>query len=146
LVLALARPTWQWVLLDASARRTSFLERAVELLGLEDRVEVHTGRAEDLGRLPGHRASYQLVVARSFARPAVVAECAAPLLAVGGRLVVSEPPTGQDRWPDQGLDVLGLGRAAPSAASRRLVILRQERRCPERYPRRVGIPSKRPLW
>lgn len=145
-VLALARPTWQWVLLDASARRTSFLVAAVTSLGLVDRVQVHTGRAEDLGRLAGHRASYQLVVARSFARPAVVAECGAPLLAVGGRLAVSEPPAQQDRWPDSELGMLGLGRAAPCAASRRLVILRQEHPCPERYPRRVGIPSKRPLW
>lgn len=118
----------------------------MEFLGLAERVQVRTGRAEDLGRRLGHRGSYHLVVARSFARPAVVAECAAPLLAVGGRLVVSEPPMEEDRWPDQGLDVLGLGRALPPAASRRLVVLRQERPCPERYPRRVGVPSKRPLW
>ncbi len=147
LILALARPSSCWVLLDASARRTAFLERAVRSLVLGGRVQVVTGRAEEVGRRSDHRGSYQAVVARSFGRPAVVAECAAPLLAVGGHLMVSEPPQGgQNRWPDQGLSSLGLRQVASSTGDGRLALLHQERLCPERYPRRVGVPGKRPLW
>lgn len=146
LILALARPGWHWVLLDASARRTAFLERAVGSLGLTDRVQVVHGRAEDVGRQPDHRGSYQAVVVRSFARPAVVAECAAPLLVVGGRLVVSEPPQGDDRWSDEGLSRLGLSPATATDAGSRLVTLDQDGPCPDRFPRRVGVPGKRPLW
>jgi 16S rRNA (guanine527-N7)-methyltransferase len=109
-------------------------------------VRVVTGRAEDVGRRADHRGSYQVVVARSFARPAVVAECAAPLLAVGGRLVVSEPPERGDRWPEEGLSVLGLHLVATTSVGPRLVTLHQKDRCPERFPRRVGVPGKRPLW
>lgn len=146
LVLARARPASTWVLLDANARRTAFLARAVGALGMEDRVRVVTGRAEDVARQPDHRGGYRLVVARSFARPAVVGECAAPLLAVGGSLVVSEPPEADDRWPEDGLGLLGLRLVARTSAGRRLVTLRQERPCPDRFPRRIGIPAKRPLW
>lgn len=148
LVLAMARPHAEWVLLDASARRTAFLTRAVAALGLAPRVQVATGRAEELARRDDHRGSYRLVVARSFARPAVVAECAAPLLAVGGALVVSEPPggNGRGRWPEDGLEVVGLRLVHTTSGPRHLVRLHQVRLCPERFPRRVGVPSKRPLW
>ena len=148
LVLAKARPHAEWVLLDASARRTAFLVRAVAALGLAPRVQVVTGRAEELARREDHRASYQLVVARSFAGPAVVAECAAPLLTVGGTLVVSEPPDRQGgaRWPEDGLHPLGLQLAVTTSTPPQFVRLRQVQRCPERFPRRVGIPTKRPLW
>ena len=93
------------------------------------------------------RAAFDLVVARSFGPPAVVAECAAPFLRVGGRLAVSEPPTGEDRWPPAPLAELGL-----EATERRDVggahvqLLRQTAPCPDRYPRRTGVPTKRPLF
>jgi 16S rRNA (guanine527-N7)-methyltransferase len=146
LILALARPAWHWVLLDSSARRTAFLDRAVGSLGLGDRVRVATGRAEDVGRRPDHRHGYQLVVARSFARPAVVAECAAPFLTVGGTLAVSEPPDGGDRWPEEGLGTFGLKLLPVANTDHKLAMLRQDVLCPDRFPRRVGIPAKRPLW
>lgn len=146
LVLARSRPGWRWVLLDASARRSAFLIRAAAALGMESRVEVVTGRAEEVGHLPDHRGTYSLVVARSFGPPPVVAECAAPLLAPGGHLMVSEPPDGQSRWPEEGLAQLGLRLLTASTASPRLAVLEQQELCPERFPRRVGVPSKRPLW
>ena len=147
LVLALALPQVPWTLLDGMARRTTFLHEAVEALGLADRVEVRTARAEEAGREPALRGSYDLIVARGFGPPAVTAECAAPLLSLGGQLVVSEPPGSEgDRWPAAGLAGVGLVLEAvvagpPSFARLRLVELPQDR-----YPRRVGIPGKRPLW
>ena len=146
LILALAHPAWRWALLDANARRTAFLGRAVGRLALEDRVLVVTGRAEEVGRRPGHRLGYDVVVARSFAQPAVVAECGAPFLGAGGILAVSEPPDARDRWPDDGLRLLGLRRVSSPAPGPPLTLLRQERPCPDRFPRRTGVPAKRPLW
>jgi 16S rRNA (guanine527-N7)-methyltransferase len=153
LVLARRWPTSSWVLLDGSPTRTTFLADAVEELALTDRVTVVTGRAEEVGHLEAHRAVFDLVVSRSFGPPAVVAECAAPFLIVGGRLVVSEPPGDADRWdhPDE-LAMLGLSAVPPTVPAgaargrgsfRTLV---QVSPCPPRYPRRVGIPAKRPLF
>lgn len=144
LVLAAERPDLGWTFLDAIARRTAFLERAVASLGLA--VTVLTGRAEEAGRRPELRGRHAAVVARSFAAPAVTAECAAPFLAVGGRLVVSEPPEGGDRWPAGGLAELGLGPMTTLAGPPSLAVGIMTRTCPERYPRRTGVPAKRPLW
>lgn len=147
LVLALALPHLRWLLLDGMVRRTSFLEETVRELGLAERVTVRTVRAEDAGRDPGLRSQAELVVARSFAAPAVTAECAGGLLRPGGQLVVSEPPgsTGE-RWPTAGLDELGQALEAVLPGPPTFVRLRQVTQVPERYPRRVGVPAKRPLW
>ena len=89
-----------------------------------------------------------MVTARGFGPPAVTAECAAPLLAVRGRLVVSEPPEEDDRrWPTKALAELGLrpsGRLEQAFA--RFQVLRQEQLCPVTFPRRSGVPAKRPLF
>ena len=144
LPLALARPDLEVVLIDSAERRAGFLREAVTALGLEDRVVVVHGRAEVVGRSE-LRGSLDAVVARAFGPPAVTAECAAPLLRLGGRLVVSEPPDGGDRWPVAGVAVLGLA-VADRRERPRLQLLEQARPCPDTYPRRDGTPAKRPLF
>jgi 16S rRNA (guanine527-N7)-methyltransferase len=147
LVLALAASTSTWVLLDASERRTSFLERAVTDLGLTGRVEVCRQRAEVAGRDPALRGQADVVVARSFGAPAVTAECAAPLLRVGGALIVAEPPGGNAaRWPASDLAMLGLRPDVAQSTPWSLQRLIQADNCPERFPRRTGVPAKRPLF
>lgn len=146
LVLAVALPGSRWLLLDAMAKRTAFLTEAVARLGVADRVVVRTERAETSGRDPELRGAHDAVVARGFASPAVSAECAAPLLRTGGVLVVSEPPGGADRWPAGPLLELGLREDRRVVGPPALVRFRQEAPVPERFPRRVGVPAKRPLW
>lgn len=135
LVLAADRPALVVVLLDASQRRTDFLRRAVGRLGVADRVQVVWRRAEALGRDPAWRSSADAVVARSFGPPGVVAECAAPLLRVGGQLVVSEPPTPDPRrWPAEGLAEVALVRDV--LPTDRYVSCTLVGPCPDRFPRR----------
>lgn len=158
LVLAHHWPGSSWVLLDGSQTRTTFLDHAVGELGLDDRVTVVRGRAEEVGHEANRRQAFDLVVARSFGPPAVVAECAGPFLRIGGTLVVSEPPETGDRWafPNELAD-LGLERRRPPAGEASgtaegrsdvgsYAALVQVATCPARYPRRVGIPAKRPLF
>ena len=148
LVLALRWPSSSWVLLDANRRRCAFLVRAVASLNLTGRVDVLCARAEEAGRAPGVRASFGLVVARAFGPPAAAAECAAPLLRVGGRAVVSEPPGGApDRWPPEGLSLVGMApERTVVTATGTFQVLVQVEQCPDRFPRRVGMPAKRPLF
>lgn len=148
LVLAQVRPDLHLVLVEAGERRCRFLTGALGQLDLEGRVEVRHERAETAGRGPW-RGRVDAVVARSFGTPAVVAECAAPLLRVGGLLVVSEPPTseaGSPRWPTAGLERLGLATAGRREVPFHFQLLRQQTVCPARYPRPVGRPAKRPLF
>ena len=145
LVLAAALPRTRWVLLDAMSKRTAFLREVVQELVWLDRVEVVTGRAEELAR--ERRGTADAVVARGFGAPAVTAECAAPLLRTDGVLVVSEPPgsTGA-RWPADGLAELGLALDVVLAGPPAFARLRAVEPCPARYPRRNGVPAKRPLF
>ena len=145
-------PATTWLFLDAQEKRTAFLREAITVLGIEERVEVITARAEEVGRAPEHRATYDAVVSRSFGPPAVTLECAVPLLRAGGAFVVSEPPATsiEDRWPSAGLALLGADPAEAVTVGgddgwhfARIV---QGSLAPSRYPRRVGIPAKRPLF
>ena len=147
LVLADLWPDSEWVLLDGQGRRVTFLQESIERLALGSRVTAVHARAEDAGRDPGFRASFDLVTARSFGAPAVVAECAAPLLRVGGRLVVSEPPdsTGE-RWETPELSRLGLQVERVVTPASTFAVLEQAEVCPSRFPRRPGVPERRPLF
>ena len=146
LVLAVATPAWEWTLLDGSVKRTDALTSWVQSLGLADRVRVIAARAEDAGRT-GLRGQFGVVVARGFAAAAPTAECGAPFLGPGGALVVTEPPGGApSRWPDGGLRQLGLERGDAVVAPVAAQVLRAVVTCPDRFPRRTGVPVKRPLW
>lgn len=146
LVIAIEHPDREVVLLDGAQRRTDFLRWAVAELELP-RCSVITERAEVAGRSEELRGTFDLVVARSFGAPSATAECAAPMLRVGGQLVVSEPPTpSADRWPDEGLAVLGLQLEERVEGPPRFVRMQQVAPCPERYPRRTGIPGRRLLF
>lgn len=170
LVLAEIWPTVAVDLLEASERRCRLLEHWVSEAGWSPRISVLCGRAEDLGRVESLRGSFDAVVARLFGRPAVTAECGAPFLKVGGFLVVSDPPedaSGSDsgegpsdgvrdpsggagnsgsRWPAEALALLGLDRALVITEPFHFTVLGQVRSCPDRFPRRTGVPAKRPLF
>lgn len=153
LVMAFSQGGLQMTLLDASARATDFLSWAVFELDLLSRVEVVHARAEELAHESSRRAAYDAVVVRSFGPPAVTAECAAGFLGPGARLIVAEPPgvekgelVSARRWPAAACRQLGL---RPERALRKpfaLAVLRQVSPCPPRFPRRTGIPVKRPLF
>ena len=145
LVLVRSLPQIRWCLLDSSARRTSLLRWALAELGID--AEVRQERAEEAGRDPAMRAAFDLVVARGFGPPAVTAECAAPFLRVGGRLLVSEPPAPvAGRWPVAGLELVGLGPPQQSEGPVGLCCLELVVPCPDRFPRRSGVPARRPLF
>jgi 16S rRNA (guanine527-N7)-methyltransferase len=147
LVLATMWPNTSWVLVEAGARRATFLDQAIRDLDLGDRVACRHGQAEDLAR-GDLRGQIDLVVARLFGPPAVTAECAAGFLRPGGRLLVSEPP-GSDgqRWvPLETLDLPLRPHSRWEAAGGHYAALVMTSACPERYPRRAGRPAKDPLF
>ena len=149
LVLHSCWPECRVVLLDGNQRRTEFLSTEVEGWG-ESSPQVVRGRAEELGRDDRYRGDFEAVTARSFGPPAVTAECGAPLLSLGGIVVVSEPPEELEveRWPKEKLSELGLVPETRIRFDGRFgyQVLRKTAPTPERYPRRVGIPAKRPLF
>jgi 16S rRNA (guanine527-N7)-methyltransferase len=142
-------PEARGTLLDARRRRCLFLKTSLEELGLGDRGSIACGQAEELARRPAFRGQYDLVVARGFGAPGTTAECAVGFLRSGGRVVVSEPPGEPDgaRWPAGGLEELGLlGPEMRGGDVGRFAVLTTEGPPTDRWPRRVGVPGRRPLW
>lgn len=148
LVLAQVLPNLRVKLVESSARRAGWLEESLRGLRLSGHAEVVHTRAESFAQDPVHRYGSDLVTARGFGRPAVVVECGAPLLRLGGRLIVSEPPgSREERWPVARLSELGLGAADTVLREGfSFSLLTLEQLTPRNYPRRVGVPAKRPLF
>lgn len=150
--LVLAVDVWpdsRWVLLEAMAKRADFLTLAVEELAIGDRVAVVHGRSEHVGRVGEPlRGGCALVTARSFGAPQVTAEAAAPLLACGGTLIVSEPPGSQgERWPAAGLSRVGLVPEGVVCTDRAgYMVLSQAEPCPPEHPRAWKRQSRHPLF
>ena len=139
----MARPSFAAVLLDAIQKRCSFLVWAVGQLGIGDRVDVWCGRAEEIGNQDRARFGFDAVVARGFGPPAQTVECGAPLLRPGGRLVISEPPEDRE-WPAGPLAAVGLVHEPDVAAG--VVVLRRDGEVDDRYPRRIKIQQRTPLF
>lgn len=148
LVLALRWPHARAALLDSGQRRTEHLRAACVELDLVGRVTVVEARAEDAARDPRWRGAFDLVVARSFGPPAVTAECSVGFLAAGGALLVSEPPGGDAaRWDPGGLAELGLaGPRLVTTGETSAAVLTLTEGAGARWPRRTGVPERRPLW
>jgi 16S rRNA (guanine527-N7)-methyltransferase len=153
LPLKIAFPGLRVTLNDSTAKKTVFLSHLVEALEL-DGVEVLTGRAETLAHDPELRGTFDLVVARAVANLAVLAELTLPFCRIGG-LVVAQKSSGIDDEIErarQAIETVGgeLRDAVPvripgEDRERTLVVLGKVAHTPERYPRRPGIPAKRPI-
>lgn len=149
LVVAERCPAATMVLIERARRRVDFLRWAVAELGWQARIRVHLAEAEDAGRDPAMTGSFDVVTARSFGPAAVTAECGCRLLRPGGHLVVSEPPGAPDRWPGEALRPLGLTPAIllGDGPARLAVLTRSEElELDPAYPRRAGVPRRRPLF
>ena len=152
LPLKLAYPRIDLALLEATAKKTAFLRHVVDKLGLEG-VDVVTGRAEEEARRPEMRERFGAVVSRAVARLDVLAELCLPFCVVGGVMVAQKGPQVEEelRQARNAIETLG-GRTkdsdmlvTPPVGIGTLVVIEKQRQTPTHYPRRPGIPSKRPL-
>ena len=136
------------VLLDAMEKRCRSLQEYLAYEGAPEAVRVVCGRAEELARDPELEGSSELLVMRSFGPPSAAAECAVRFVSTGGLIIVSEPPVEDSelRWDAAGLATLGLRLVGVVTASHRFVVIEKVAETPELYPRRNGLPTKRPLW
>src|SRR5437660_4356715 len=150
LPLKIARPELAVTLVEADQAKAAFLVRACAELGLRD-VDVVPRRAEDLGRDSKYREKFDVAVARALAPMRVLAELCLPLVRVGGRLL-AQKTVGEDVEAAQNaLEILGGSLVsvvpAPSAAraSGTVIVVRNSRPTPAGYPRRPGVPARKPL-
>lgn len=150
LPLKLISPEIQLFLVDASRKRVDFLRHCCARLEVDGKV-VHA-RAEELGR-GSYREFFDLAVTRAVASLPVISEYCLPLLRPGGLFAALKGPGGKEEAEAAGTAVSLLGgelRAVhryrlPQGDERSLVLVDKVSPSPRRYPRRPGIPAKKPL-
>ncbi|MDM7998807.1 MAG: 16S rRNA (guanine(527)-N(7))-methyltransferase RsmG [Dehalococcoidia bacterium] len=150
--LKIARPAVGLVLLESITKKTAFLQQVAGALGL-DGVRVINKRAEDIGHLPDYRESFDMVVCRAVSQLATVAEITLPFCRTAGLAVIPKknPVTAELEDAKAAIRILGgeiKGIRQVTVAGledRVLVILVKTSPTPSTYPRRPGIPAKRPL-
>ena len=151
LVLAIFYPEWDITLLEPIQKRVDFLHAVVSELSLGN-VKVIRGRSETLGHDPDHREKYDLVVSRAVAEMRVLFELCLPFVSPEGFFVSYKGPQFSDELAASGHALKELNANcfmsfdySLEGMSRSLVIVERTGEMPDRYPRRDGIPLKRPL-
>ena len=152
--LAIALPAWDVTLLEATGKKVRFQEAVIAALGLENARAV-ASRAEEMGRRPEWRGGYDVVTARALAALPGLLEYCAPFARVGGYVIApkkgelaEEVAAGARAAALLGarlLDPVPVSVPGLAEDGRMLLVARQERPCPPRYPRAAGAPVKRPL-
>jgi len=144
--LALAMPRVQFTLLEANTRKCAFLERVAATLNLRN-VAVAAGRAEEFGHQAALREQFDRAISRAAAPPAVLLELALPFVRPGGDLVAQVSPV-DPHLLEPPARLLGGGPPRlerPGDDSRTLLYVPKLGPTPADYPRRTGVPNRRPL-
>jgi 16S rRNA (guanine527-N7)-methyltransferase len=150
LPVALALPARRALLVESVGKKVRFVTTAIDALGVADRVEAWTGRAEALAADPAHRGRWPGVLVRAVADLADVAEVALPLLAPGGILVAwkREPVAAEVAAARTRIADLGGGRVHVERTEvrgldgHRLVVVTKVGRTPDRYPRDPAVRAR----
>jgi len=153
LPLKIMRPAWQVTLLEATGKKTAFLQHMIAVLGLED-IDVVHGRAEELAHHKQYRATFDVVTARAVSSLSTLLEYCAPYCRIGGHILL--PKKGDlTRELEQGKRTAALVGATLHADipinlaglndGRRILVWRQHQACPAIYPRSGAMIAKKPL-
>jgi 16S rRNA (guanine527-N7)-methyltransferase len=151
--LKIIYPNTKVTLVESVGKKAMFCQHIVRLLGL-DGVDVINARAEDLGQMREHRERYDWGVARAVANMRVLSEYLLPLIQVGGRLLAQKGESGpaEVHSAENAIKLLGgevrqlIPVTLPGVVDERhLVLIDKVAATPPGYPRKPGIPAKKPL-
>ena len=145
-------PELDVTIIDSLNKRINFLHLLAEELGLNG-VHFYHGRAEDFAQDKAFRAQFDIVTARAVARMQVLSELTIPYLKVGGRLLALKASNAPEELEEAktALKLLfskvedNLQYALPNGDPRFITIVEKKKETPNKYPRKAGMPNKRPL-
>ena len=153
LPLKIVCPELRLTLLESTRKKVEFLLHIAAVLGLSD-VDIVWDRAENLGQNPHYRERYDVVLARAVAELPVLAEFCLPFCRIGGRFVAQKGVEAEREVAQAAPALERLGgvlrevkevRLPEQRERRALVVIDKAAPTPSAYPRRAGIPAKRPL-
>lgn len=151
LALKIWQPDLQLTMVESIGKKADFLEHISETLGMAG-VTVLRERAETVGRIAQHRERYDVATVRAVAELRVLAEYCLPLLRIGGCLIALKGRDLSDELEAARDAITLLGGAPPQVSdvqtaaleARSLVRIDKQAATPERFPRAVGVPARRP--
>lgn len=150
LPLKICRPDLAVTLVEADQAKSAFLVQACARMGLED-VDVVNARAEDAGHNPKFREAFDVATARALAPMRVLVELCLPFVRIGGRLLAQKTDQENLAAAERAIEELGGSLqtviAAPSTARRSgiVVVVSKIKPTPAAYPRRPGVPARKPI-
>lgn len=151
--LKIVFPDIKMVLMDSLNKRVKFLEEVIEMLELRDIKAVHA-RAEDLGRDPKFRESFDICVSRAVAKLSVLSEYCLPFVKVGGYFIAYKSGNIAEEIKEAERAIKLLGGTVKkneefeiphTDIKRALIMIEKTKNTPGKYPRAAGKPSKEPL-
>lgn len=145
-------PDLEVTIIDSLNKRINFLTLLSDELGLAG-VHFYHGRAEDFAHDKQFRAQFDTVTARAVARMQVLSELTIPYLKVNGHLIALKASSAEDELLEakNALSVLfskvvkNVDYQLPNGDPRTLTIVEKKKETPNKYPRKAGMPNKRPL-
>ena len=146
-------PDIKLTLLDATAKKAAFLDHLSRKLEL-DNVEVKVGRAENIAHQPEYRESFDMVLARGVAPLVTLTELTLPFGCPGSSFIAQKKGDIDPEIAEASRAISLLGgelreikriSLAEFTDDRKLVVVSKVSPTPKAYPRRPGIPRKRPL-
>lgn len=154
LPLKIAFPQLKVTIVDSLNKRISFLQALVAQLGLTGVTLVHDRAETFLAKQSPHREQYDLVLARAVARLSVLSELCLPAARVGGELLAYKASAADDELADAQGAIRQLGGEVQkefaltlpgTAEPRKIIVIDKVAATPQKYPRRPGLPNKKPL-
>ena len=151
--LKIAFPHLEVVLLDSLNKRTKFLNEVINQLGLENIRTIH-GRAEDYAKQKEYREQFDVCVSRAVANLSTLSEYCIPYVRNMGDFISYKSGKIEEEVEQARKAVFILGGKiskiekfclADTDMERSFVIIKKEKKSPEKYPRKAGMPSKEPL-
>lgn len=150
--LKIVFPMLDVVLVDSLDKRVKFLNIVIKELGLKNIKAVHA-RAEEFGH-SNYRETFDICVTRAVANLAVISEYCLPLVSVGGYFVAYKSADIKDEIFDSEIAIEELGGAIEDVdiftlpdtdIERSLIRIYKDFETPDKYPRRNGVPLKKPI-
>ncbi len=151
--LKILYPAMRLTLVESVGKKAAFCRHLVETLKLEA-VDVLAARAEEVGQMSSHREGYDWAVARAVADLPILAEYLLPLVRIGGAMLAQKGESGpaETHRSEAALKMLGglvrqlIPITLPGVVETRfLVVADKVAATPPQYPRRPGMPAKKPL-
>ncbi len=151
--LKIAFPDIEIILLDSLHKRVDFLKTVIDNLGLK-KIEALHGRAEDYAKEKNFREQFDLCVSRAVSNLSTLSEYCIPYVKIGGHFISykSEKLSEEKKDAEYAISVLGgeiedqISFQIPNSdINRNLLIVRKKKETPANYPRKAGLPLKKPI-